>query len=136
MPSKFLVTLTLLLVTAVIVSAQQCPPGQIVVNGQCVAACRAANCDICDPRDPTHTKCATCSFGYILDENKACRPACTIPNCMTCSSSGNNACQVCAHGYLRTASGKCKRSGNSASTVASIAVASAIVAASFLAAAG
>ncbi|KAG5472596.1 hypothetical protein GH5_02553 [Leishmania sp. Ghana 2012 LV757] len=133
MTSKYLVVLTLLLAIATIAAAQQCPPGQTAVNGQCVFNCQAANCDICDPHDPTHTACATCSFGYILDAKKVCRPACTIANCVTCSSSGNNACQECASGYLRTASGHCKRSGSSGSTVVSVAVASAVVVASVFA---
>lgn len=133
MASKFFLAVTLLLAIAMLASAQSCAPNYTPVNGVCVLNCQAAHCDICDPHDTTHTACATCSFGYLLTPSKTCTPACSIANCVTCSSSGNNACQECAPGYLRTAKGLCRRSGNSASTVASVAVASTILAASLFA---
>ncbi|KAK7200599.1 hypothetical protein NESM_000115900 [Novymonas esmeraldas] len=130
MAAKLTVALALLLAFAMIATAQSCPPGYSSVNGQCVLNCQAANCDVCDPYDETHTACSTCSFGFIITPSKTCTPACSVPNCKLCSSSGNNACQECAPGYLRTAPGMCKRGRNGATTAASAAVAAVVIAAS------
>ncbi|CAJ1031327.1 hypothetical protein Q4I30_005791 [Leishmania utingensis] len=133
MAFKFIVALTLLLTITTIASAQTCPPGYTMVGGQCVSNCKTAHCDICDPNDATHTDCLTCTPGYVLNTDKSCMPSCTITNCVTCSFSGNNACQQCAPGYLLTASGTCMPSRDTASTVASVVVASTIVVASVFA---
>ncbi|KAG5498478.1 hypothetical protein JKF63_02764 [Porcisia hertigi] len=138
MASQIMIAVACLLAIAMMASAQICPPGTSSVNGQCRFNCQVANCDICDPSDLTHSTCATCSLGFRPGGSGTCEPMCTVLNCVLCSSSGNNACQTCQTGYLRTAAGMCRRGSgisNSATTTtttaASVALACTIMAALF-----